>query len=671
MDSEEEDSEQTPLLNKMGSSVNYASNSIPLLREADAPQEVRAGDETHSRQHCWLKFFIRLLIYSPLKFNNGSLWISLPHFLLLLAYVAKLALITILVFKVGECRARLSTVVLHGQTALRHILLLHWDATYETLPYPPSIGVFAAYDIEDLKGRINYSVAQYYNADNIATGTFRRTSQDNMKLVIKYFEVTDVTNHKELKFVPKYGLTNTTVEGQPVYSYDVMKDLEHENASDIMHNILTINISANLHSFRVHQPDDGACCLQINLTVLFNDIDHDGQVEVRLETQTEQVLCKSMGINATDDQWYKSVSLDLIKSTLAFAIVNMCVDVVTVIGIIVAYVRLCGGIQLTGSTKRRFNDLSYLGRWWIVPSITGDAFAIAGTFNVIQEFTKQTFVQLQTFDKMAVNIGLGCLLAWICVMRYLKVHVKVSLLFHTLYYAKWNVLAFLVCASILFVGYLFCAYVALGVYHFKFQNIGMSADALFALTQGDDVFATFSGLSKDAVGDPGYVQTSLRILTYSFIILFTIIILNLLIALFNSAYEIIMKKENGEVLNSDITRFERVFYRYISQQENGHMKQTLEDLLQQPDQETEVNQMCSITRQMGLEYQNLKAKMETICMFDFLNGDCMLAHSQGVTHSNSKRCFAWFIDTVTFSCMQLRCSVTNFVFLRFWLEDNK
>ena len=69
----------------------------------------------------------------------------------------------------------------------------------------------------------------------------------------------------------------------------------------------------------------------------------------------------------------------------------------------------------------------------------------------------------------------------------------------------------------------------------------MSADALFALTQGDDVFATFSGLSKDAVGDPGYVQTSLRILTYSFIILFTIIILNLLIALFNSAYEIIMK----------------------------------------------------------------------------------------------------------------------------------
>ncbi|KAH3769825.1 hypothetical protein DPMN_171102 [Dreissena polymorpha] len=492
---------------------------------ADAPQEVRAGDETHSRQHCWLKFFIRLLIYSPLKFNNGSLWISLPHFLLLLAYVAKLALITILVFKVGECRARLSTVVLHGQTALRHILLLHWDATYETLPYPPSIGVFAAYDIEDLKSRINYSVAQYYNADNIATGTFRRTSQDNMKLVIKYFEVTDVTNHKELKFVPMYGLTNTTVEGQPVYSYDVMKDLEHDNASDIMHNILTININANLHSFRVHQPDDGACCLQMNLTVLFNDIDHDGQVEVKLETQTEQVLCKSMIINAQ--------------------------------------------IQLSGSTKRMFNDLSYLRRWWIVPSIIGDAFAIAGTSNIIQEFTKQ----LQTFDKMAVHIGYGCLLAWICVMRYLKVHVKVSLLFHILYYAKWNVLAFLVCASILFVGYLFCAYVALGVYHFKFQNIGMSADALFALTQGDDVFATFSGMSKNAVGDPGYVQTSLRILACSFIILFTIIILNLLIALFNSAYEIIMKKENGEVLNSNITRFERVFYRYISLTENGDMKE--------------------------------------------------------------------------------------------------
>ncbi|XP_052233018.1 uncharacterized protein LOC127845883 [Dreissena polymorpha] len=394
MDSEEGDSDQTPILNNMDSSVNLSSNSISLLREgesvkekalnadADAPQEVRAGDETHSR----LKFFIRLLIYSPLKFKLGSLWISLPHFFLLVAHVLKLVLITILVFKVGECRARLSAVVLHGQTALRHILLLQWDASYETLPYPPSIGVFAAYDIDDFKSRINYGVAQ---------------------------------------------------------------------------------------------------------------------------------------------------------------------------------------IQLSGSTKRMFNDLSYLRRWWIVPSIIGDAFAIAGTSNIIQEFTKQ----LQTFDKMAVHIGYGCLLAWICVMRYLKVHVKVSLLFHILYYAKWNVLAFLVCASILFVGYLFCAYVALGVYHFKFQNIGMSADALFALTQGDDVFATFSGMSKNAVGDPGYVQTSLRILACSFIILFTIIILNLLIALFNSAYEIIMKKENGEVLNSNITRFERVFYRYISLTENGDMKE--------------------------------------------------------------------------------------------------
>ncbi|KAH3769827.1 hypothetical protein DPMN_171104 [Dreissena polymorpha] len=39
MDSEEEDSEQTPLLNKMGSSVNYASNSIPLLREGESVEE--------------------------------------------------------------------------------------------------------------------------------------------------------------------------------------------------------------------------------------------------------------------------------------------------------------------------------------------------------------------------------------------------------------------------------------------------------------------------------------------------------------------------------------------------------------------------------------------------------------------------------------------------------
>ncbi|XP_052816466.1 mucolipin-3-like [Mya arenaria] len=146
-------------------------------------------------------------------------------------------------------------------------------------------------------------------------------------------------------------------------------------------------------------------------------------------------------------------------------------------------------------------------------------------------------VALPAYDNLAFHIGLGCLLGWISILRFLKIHVKFSLLFHILHNSFWSVFAFLVCAAVLFVGFFTCAYVSLGVYHEKFATQELSAETLFSLINGDDVFNTFANLNDKLAGDPGTVKLYRNIIVYSFVILFSIIMLNLIIALFNSAYE--------------------------------------------------------------------------------------------------------------------------------------
>ena len=61
-------------------------------------------------------------------------------------------------FSFGDDRVDFNNVAKRGHQALRHLLLEGWDASWETLPYPPAQGDFAVYDIDTLKGKINYAV---------------------------------------------------------------------------------------------------------------------------------------------------------------------------------------------------------------------------------------------------------------------------------------------------------------------------------------------------------------------------------------------------------------------------------------------------------------------------------------------------------------------------------
>ena len=133
-------------------------------------------------------------------------------------------------------------------------------------------------------------------------------------------------------------------------------------------------------------------------------------------------------------------------------------------------------------------------------------------------------------------LGNGSLLVWIGVLRYLGFFRTYNVLLLTVQGALPSMLRFLICASLLYVGFTVAGWAVLGPYHSKFSTLSSSSECLFSLINGDDVFATFALLSMET--EPSVWLYS-RIYLYTFSCLFIYVVLSLFISIIMDTYEAI------------------------------------------------------------------------------------------------------------------------------------
>lgn len=111
-----------------------------------------------------------------------------------------------------------------------------------------------------------------------------------------------------------------------------------------------------------------------------------------------------------------------------------------------------------------------------------DVFIIIGS--AIKEIieTRSTYGDL--WDYGSLFLGIGALLVWIGMLRYLGFFKTYNVLILTLKGALPNVLRFLLCASLIYMGFVLCGWVVLAPYHFKFKSILTTSECLFSLING-------------------------------------------------------------------------------------------------------------------------------------------------------------------------------------------
>lgn len=452
-----------------------------------------------------------------------------------------------------------------------HLFLRNWDATREVNSYPPSIGPLAIYKKEDLFKTIDYAYNGYIHLDE-AIGPYSYANEDNSATDL----VLCLDQYKQgiiYGFNESYVFDSQTVEScLNISRYEVGFQLNSKNfltkndlnisfsalvSARLMFSLKTINFKA---ASRITAPS----CYKFDITIYFDNADHDGQVLLSLDAEAIRLKCKGDTTYIADNE----------ISSILCSLLNYTVIITCIVSLVLCSRTVWRAQQLKRVTimffKCNFNqqlgvtDRNKFLNWWYIMIIVNDVLIIMGSA-IKEEIERQEFTSDQ-WNVCSMFLGVGNMLVWFGILRYLGFFQTYNIVIVTLQKAAPQVARFLLCAVLIYAGFTFCGWLILGPYHLKFRTLSTTSECLFALINGDDMFATFSIMSNKS----NLLWWFSRIYLYSFISLYIYVILNLFISVITDTYETIklyysdgfpktpleefVGNTNGEELSSGIFR---------------------------------------------------------------------------------------------------------------------
>uniref|UniRef100_A0A0K2UKF4 Transient receptor potential mucolipin [Apis mellifera] n=1 Tax=Lepeophtheirus salmonis TaxID=72036 RepID=A0A0K2UKF4_LEPSM len=413
-----------------------------------------------------------------------------------------------------------------SHTALQHFFLKDWDEVREIHAYPPPTGTYAI-----------YKRSSFYNYLDFALKAFKNLPDEAINLV----------KHS------RNGTIGFCVESAPKLSSNTVKiqclEIELESISSNFssldylntHNFtipwtraerMHLNFTIMTKTTRHLDPINGPECFEFFIKILFENSDHDGQIPVELISIPLQTNCESNSEKTL-------TTFSILIRILNYWVVLLCTSslILCIRALVRAHLLKMEAVKFF---KRRFGwSLSYkemldfLNIWYILICIN-DVLIIFGS--IIKDAIESRYAISYSWDICSLCLGCGNLLVWIGMLRYLGFFKTYNVLILTLKGCVPNVMRFLLCASLIYFGFVFCGWVILGPYHFKFNSILSTSECLFSLINGDDMFATFNSMPNKA---SPIVWAFSKIYLYIFISLFIYVILSLFIAIIMDTYDII------------------------------------------------------------------------------------------------------------------------------------
>ncbi|XP_012277246.1 mucolipin-3 [Orussus abietinus] len=426
-----------------------------------------------------------------------------------------------------------------NRIAFSHLFLRGWDATQEVPAYPPATGPLALYKQDEFYETIDYALDGYYNLSN-AIGSYSYTAEDNsvgpVILCLYQYKEGIIFGFNE-SYIFNSEIDETCINITHKYSHKfqskalLAKRNVKINFSALVRAHLTFEIkTVNLKAAGPITPPD---CYQFNVKIIFDNRDHDGQMLLSLDADAKRLECKGDTRYITDNQ---------IESALR-TLLNTFVILICSISLILCSRAIYRAQLLKFETVNFFKKtygkvlsmegkLEFLNLWYIM-IIINDLLIIIGS--AIKEQIERKQYGNDHWNICSIFLGTGNLLVWFGVLRYLGFFKTYNVVILTLKKAAPKVARFLICAILIYAGFTFCGWLILGPYHMKFRSLATTSECLFALINGDDMFATFSITSfKSPI-----LWWYSRIYLYSFISLYIYVVLSLFISVIMDAYDTI------------------------------------------------------------------------------------------------------------------------------------
>lgn len=427
-------------------------------------------------------------------------------------------------------------------SSFRHMFLKDWTAIRDVVSYPPSTGPYAVYTKSNFYENVNHVVKTYANITNVGLGTY---CYDGPNCTMTGVSFCRTVFRKMIAFnfsVNFDGRPQTICHEIPKlypegdkrwHKFSIENYLHEQNDTIDFDRLISANVNFNLLTIFLKSlgnnkyPD----CYKFHVRVDYDNNEHDGQMLINLGTTTEKLKCYHNGnLNPDNKLGY-----------IARQILNTFIISICVLSLLLCFRCLYKARLLCKETDKFFKHtqnkalsaqekVEFVDMWYCM-MIINDICIITGC--ILKAAIEQRTVESDQYATCAILLGTGTLLVYSGVLRYLGFFSKYNILILTLKRAIPNVLRFTLCCILLYAGFCFCGWVVLGPYHIKFRNLSTTSECLFAMMNGDDLFATFAITNTNN----DLIWWFSRIYLYVFISMFIYVVISLFISVIMDSYE--------------------------------------------------------------------------------------------------------------------------------------
>ena len=525
----------------------YESSAAGSPSSSSVPCQDYCSDQGVERMQRRLRFFFM---------NPIEKWQAKQRFpYKFLIQLIKIVLVTTQLCIFAHSRYKHVNYAWDNRVTFSHLFLRGWDTTREVNSYPPAVGPLALYNKEEFYLTVDHAVIGYANLSN-AIGPYSYDTDDNhmgsmLLCLYQYKEGVIFGFNESYVFnseVDKHCINLTTTQGSSFSSKDYLlaKGVDVNFSALVRASLQFAVKTVNFKAAGAITPPD---CYRFDVKIDMDNGDQDGQMLLSLEAEPVRLVCQGDVEYITDNR------LDYILGSIlnSFVILVCCLSLL-----------LCGRAiyraqQLKIETIQFFQTvygkvLSREGRleflnFWYVMIIINDVLIICGS--AIKEQIDRKQMAGDQWNVCSVFLGTGNLLVWFGVLRYLGFFKTYNVVILTLQNAAPKVARFSLCALLIYAGFTFCGWLVLGPYHIKFRSLASTSECLFALINGDDMFATFSIMPLKSPMLWWYA----RFYLYTFISLYIYVVLSLFISIIMDAYETIKLYYKEGFPKSDVQAF--------------------------------------------------------------------------------------------------------------------
>ncbi|XP_046708591.1 mucolipin-3-like isoform X2 [Silurus meridionalis] len=406
-------------------------------------------------------------------------------------------------------------------------------------------GIYAVYTKQDVHEHINHIIMRYVTMRSVSVGNhaFKRVNGTDTPLTLcqRFY-----THHQQLSPDNETFYIAPNVQTECVYIYSTKPFNVSEFTLDF-NRLLSVNVHMNINAINLQtlRHDELPDCYSFSVRVVFENSAQSGRMRVYVHGGVGVSVCahaKISGSNAVS-HFLLMVLYDLLVVVVCVISLVLCTRSVQagmrLINEYAAFARVHRG-KLFSSAER----MEFINGWNIL-IIISDTLTVTATSLKICIL----FKVLSNYTVCSTLLGTATLLVWIGVLRYLRFFQKYNILILTMRAALPSAMRFSLCAVLIYLSYCFCGWIVLGPHHENFRSFHTAAYCLLSMINGDEIYASFTKLR----GRNTLVWFFSRFYIYSFVFIFTYMVLSLFIAIITDTYELI-KQQDGEVF-SDLQKF--------------------------------------------------------------------------------------------------------------------